>query len=66
MPYFIYRVIRFRHLEMADEAPSYDQALARAKSLRAKPHGRADSTVKLIFAETEHQAEIAARCAARW
>ena len=65
MPYFIYRVVRIRHLELADEAPSYDQALARAKALRARPDGCADSTVKVIFAETEHQAEIAARCSAR-
>ncbi len=66
MPYFIYRVVRIRHVEIAGEAPSYDQALAQAKALCAGPDGHVGATVKVIFAETEHQAEIAARCAARW
>jgi len=57
MPYFVYRVFAFRRLEKVEEAPTYGAAAAKARSLRADPALPADCTVKLIFAETEAQAE---------
>jgi hypothetical protein len=57
MPYFVYRVFPFRRLEKVDEAPTYGVATAKAKALRADPALPAECTVKLIFAETEAQAE---------
>lgn len=57
MPYFIYRVFPFRRLEKVAEAPSFGDASARAKALRASPDLPGDCTVKVIFAENEPHAE---------
>ncbi|CAG1010266.1 hypothetical protein BURK1_03767 [Burkholderiales bacterium] len=57
MPYFVYRVHRFRRLEKADELPSFREASARAKALRASPDLPPDCAVKVIFAATDVEAE---------
>ena len=57
MPYFIYRVFPFRRLEKVTDLPSFGEASARAKALRASPDLPADCTVKVIFAASEIEAE---------
>jgi len=57
MPYFIYRVFPFRRLEKVMDLPSFGEASARAKALRASPDLPADCTVKVIFAASEVEAE---------
>ena len=57
MPYFVYRVFPFRRLERVDLLPSFGQASALAKELRSSPERPADCTIKVIFAENEHEAE---------
>ena len=57
MPYFIYRIFAFRRLEKVTELPSFGEASARAKALRASPDRPADCTIRVIFAADEHEAE---------
>lgn len=57
MPYYVYRVFPFRRLEKVDELPSFGQASAQAKALRASPDKPADCAIKVIFAESEVEAE---------
>jgi len=57
MPYFIYRVFPFRRLEKVTDLPSFGDASAQAKALRASPDLPADCTVKVIFAASEIEAE---------
>lgn len=57
VPYFLYRVFPFRRLEKVGEAPSFREASAQAKMLRASPDLPADCAVKVIFAATEFEAE---------
>lgn len=57
MPYFIYRVFPFRRLERVEVLPAFTAASARAKALRADPDLPADCAIKVIFAETENDAE---------
>ena len=57
LPYFVYRVFPFRRLEKVEEAPTFREASARAKSLRASPGLSGDCTIKVIFAATEFEAE---------
>jgi hypothetical protein len=57
LPYFVYRVFPFRRLEKVEELPSFREASARAKALRASPGLPADCTIRVIFAATEFEAE---------
>ena len=57
MPYFVYRVFPFRRLERVDEAPSFREASQRAKTLRASPDRPTDCAIKVVFADTEMDAE---------
>jgi hypothetical protein len=57
VPYFVYRVFAFRRLEKVDEAPTYGAAAAITKALRADPARPPDCAVRLVFAESEMQAE---------
>ena len=57
MPYFVYRVFAFRRLEKVDALPSFKEASARAKALRAAADLPADCAVKVVFAGNELEAE---------
>jgi hypothetical protein len=57
VPYFIYRVHPFRRLEKVMEVPSFGEASAQAKTLRASPEKPGDCTIKVIFAASEQEAE---------
>jgi hypothetical protein len=57
MPYFIYRVFPFRRLEKVTDHPSFGEASAQAKALRANPERPQDCTIKVIFAANENEAE---------
>lgn len=57
MPYFIYRVFRFRRLEKVDAAASFREASVRAKALRAAADAPPDAVVKVVFAADENEAE---------
>jgi len=57
MPYFIYRVFPFRRLEKVTDTPTFGEASAQAKALRASPERPADCTIKVIFAADEIEAE---------
>jgi hypothetical protein len=57
VPYFVYRVFPFRRLERADALPTFGEASARAKALRADPERPADCAIKVIFAASEEEAE---------
>lgn len=57
MPYYIYRVKPFAQLEKLAEHAAFAAASAQAKSMRvAQPAGE-PGKIKVIFAETELQAE---------
>jgi hypothetical protein len=57
LPYFVYRVFPFRRLEEVEAAPTFREASALAKALRASPDLPADCAVKVIFAADENEAE---------
>ena len=64
MPYFVYRVTEFpiRRLEKLEQHEVYREASSRAKQLRgelARDQSDADaaSVIKVMFAETEFDAE---------
>jgi hypothetical protein len=59
MPYYIYRVTErpIRQLAKIGELPSFKEASAEAKRLRAEGAEADGSLVKMIFAENELQAE---------
>ena len=57
MPYYVYRVFPFRRLEQIVSFPSFGEASARAKALRASPDLPADCAIKVIFAADEQAAE---------
>ena len=57
MPYFIYRVFPFRRLEKVTATPTFGEASAQAKALRASPDLPGDYTIKVIFAANESEAE---------
>lgn len=57
MPYFIYRVFRFRRLEKVDATASFREASERAKALRAAADAPPDGVVKVVFAADENEAE---------
>jgi hypothetical protein len=57
VPYYIYRVKPFGQLDKLEEHGAFAAASVQAKTLRAAlPSGTPDK-VKVIFAETEWQAE---------
>ena len=59
MPYFIYRTFAFpvRRLEAAGSEDSFRTASARTKALRASPDLPADCVVRMVFANSELEAE---------
>ncbi len=59
MPYYVYRMYTFpiRRLELADEAPSFGAASARAKALRTSPDLPDGCAIKVIFAANLLEAE---------
>lgn len=59
MPYFIFRTFAFpiRRLESAGSEDSFRAASARAKSLRASPDLPAGCVVRMVFANSELEAE---------
>ncbi|MCC7327426.1 MAG: hypothetical protein IT521_11555 [Burkholderiales bacterium] len=59
MPYFIYRVFSFpiRRLEGVGREDSFRHASARAKELRADPDLPTGCAVRVIFANSELEAE---------
>ncbi|MBI5430724.1 MAG: hypothetical protein HY938_09755 [Nitrosomonadales bacterium] len=59
MPYFIYKVTEFpiRQLEKLGRHDAYRDASNRAKQLRGELPGDAACVIKVMFAETEFDAE---------
>jgi hypothetical protein len=57
VPYFIYRVFPFRRLEKVAQTPSFAEASAQAKALRASPDRAADCAIKVVFAAGDAEAE---------
>ena len=57
MPYFVYRVFPFRRIERVDAVPTFREASAAAKALRASPDRPADCTIKVVFAASAQEAE---------
>jgi len=57
VPYYIYLVKPFAQLEKLAEFGAFSQASTRAKALRAEQEAHAEGKVKVIFADTELQAE---------
>ena len=57
MPYYLYRVLPFAQLEKLDQFDTFKLASTRAKALRAAQGDTPQGKVKVMFAETEQQAE---------
>jgi len=59
MPYFVYKIIDkpIRHLNKLEQHESFREASNRAKQLRGDMAGDASCIIKVIFAETELNAE---------
>lgn len=57
MPYYIYRVKPFAQLEKLAEHSAFAQASTQAKSLRGGQEAGTPGKIKVIFADTELQAE---------
>ena len=59
MPYFVYRITSFPvlHLDKAAEYASFKEASATVKTLRAAPDLPQACKVRMIFADSELQAE---------
>ena len=59
MPYYIYRIrsTPVHQLEKLEQHDAFGAASARAKALRAEQGADAAARIKVIFAETELQAE---------
>mgnify|MGYP001567127157 CR=1 FL=1 len=58
MPYFVYKITTpFKQLEKVDSFPNFKEASAFAKSVRAGMAEADNYAVKVIFAESELQAE---------
>jgi len=59
MPYFVYKITEFpiRRLEKLEQHDAYREASARAKQLRSELPGDAVFAIKVMFAETEFDAE---------
>ena len=63
MPYFIYRTFAFpiSRLEPAGSEESFRTASARTKALRASPDLPADCVVRMVFANSELEANALLR-----
>jgi hypothetical protein len=57
VPYYIYQVKPFAQLEKLAEYAGFAQASAQAKSLRVAQEAGTPGKIKVIFADTELQAE---------
>ena len=57
MPYYIYRIKPLAQLEKLSEFETFKGASEQAKELRAKQSADAPGIIKLMFADTELQAE---------
>ena len=57
MPYFIYKIGPMNILEKQDQADSFKEAKAKANELRKRLDPASGSSIKMIFAENELQAE---------
>jgi hypothetical protein len=59
MPYYIYRISDFpiRQLQKLEQHAAFGEASARAKRLRAEAAPGAAGVIKVIFADSELQAE---------
>ena len=57
MPYYIYRVKPFAQLEKLATFDAFTEASAQAKTLRAAQSAGTPGNIKVMFAETELQAE---------
>lgn len=57
MPYYIYRIKPFSQLEKLSEFDTFKAASEQARSLRAAQPTEAPGTIKIMFADTELQAE---------
>ena len=59
MPYFIYRISEqpIRRLELLEREDAFRTASARTKALRAAPDLPAGCTVRMVFAQSELEAE---------
>lgn len=57
MPYYIYQVKPFGQLEKLAEFDNFQAASARAKALRAEVAAATQGKIKVMFAESELQAE---------
>lgn len=57
MPYYIYRIKPFGQLDKLSEFETFNDASSQAKALRATQAGDAPGKIKVIFADTELQAQ---------
>lgn len=57
MPYFVYKTLPFKQLELLQQFDSYREAREFARSARQAISPAGTHTVKLIFAENALQAE---------
>jgi hypothetical protein len=57
MPYFVFGVRPFAQIEKLAEFASFKDASAHAKALRAAPVASPAATIKIMFADTQEQAE---------
>ena len=59
MPYFVYKITEFpiRRLEKLEQHDAYREASQRAKQIRGELPAGAASIIKVLFAETEFDAE---------
>ena len=57
MPYYIYRIKPLAQLEKLSEFETFKGASEQAKELRAKQSADEPGIIKLMFADTELQAE---------
>lgn len=57
MPYYIYRIKPLAQLEKLSEFETFKEASEQAKALRAKQGTDAPGIIKLMFADSELQAE---------
>lgn len=57
MPYFVYKILPFKQLELLQQFDSYREARESARSARQAISPLDNHTVKLIFAENALQAE---------
>ncbi len=56
MPYYLYRVLPFAHLEKLEQFDTFKLASVRAKALRAAQGDAAQGKIKVMFADNEQQA----------